>query len=261
MGYITALTFVFLNFVELWEMNRTLFDCGLRKSVELKDGRVYVITSTLEKTVKLSSATVKCKHCDRSFKVQQYLDSHVQFKHPASTTQNSNSISSASRDTSTIFVNINSHSGETNMQRMAESQQLEDVPRESGGVAQGPTQRRSNNRRGSNKRKSYTIDFIKKTLDLLDSLKSSTNKYKTVAKQQGVNRSLVPKWEKNRSKILAELTLTLAELTLTMTKKRQRRRIAGNRSRRTDKYPLTSNPLSAESASRKQSVQTLVKKK
>ena len=57
---------------------------------------------------------------------------------------------------------------------MAESQQLEDVPRESAGVAQGPIQRRSNNRRGS--RKSYTVDFIKETLDLLDSLKSSTNK-------------------------------------------------------------------------------------
>ena len=69
MGYITALTFVFLNFDELWRMNPTLFDFGVRKSVELKDGRVYVITSTLEKTVKLSSAKVKCKHCDRSFKV------------------------------------------------------------------------------------------------------------------------------------------------------------------------------------------------
>ena len=69
MGYITALTFVFLNFDELWKMNPTLFECGLRKSVELKDGRVYVITSTLEKTVKLSSAKVKCKHCDRWFKV------------------------------------------------------------------------------------------------------------------------------------------------------------------------------------------------
>ena len=61
MGYITALTFVFLNFDELWEMNRSLFECGLRKSVELKAGRVYDITSTLEKTVKLSCATVKCK--------------------------------------------------------------------------------------------------------------------------------------------------------------------------------------------------------
>ena len=84
------------------------------------------------------------------------------------------------------------------MQRMAESQQLEDVPRESAGVAQGPSQRRSNNRRGSNKRKSYTVDFIKKTPYLRDSLKSSTTKYKTVAKQQGVERSLVFKWEKQK---------------------------------------------------------------
>ena len=104
------------------------------------------------------------QHCDRSFKGQPYLDSHVQFKHPASAAQNSNSISSAPRNTLTIFVNINNYLGETNMQRMAESQQLEDVPHESAGVAQGQTQRRSNNRRGSNEQKSYTVDFIKKTL-------------------------------------------------------------------------------------------------
>ena len=161
MRYITTLTFVFLNFDELWEMNRTLFECGLRKSVELKDGRVYDITSTLEKTVKRSSVKVKCKHCDRWFKVQQYLDSCVQFKHPASAAQNPNSNISASIKTLTIFVDINNHSGETNMHRVAESQQLQDVPRESAGVAQGKTQRRSNNRRGSNKRKSYTVVFIK----------------------------------------------------------------------------------------------------
>ena len=65
---------------------------------------------------------------------------------------------------------------------MAEIQQLEDVPHESAGVAQGQTQRRSNNRRGSNEQKSYTVDFIKKNTDLLDSLKSSTNEYNTVAK-------------------------------------------------------------------------------
>ena len=48
--------------------------------------------------------TVKCKHCDRSFKGQPYLDSHVQFKHPASGAQNSNSISSAPRNTLVISV-------------------------------------------------------------------------------------------------------------------------------------------------------------
>ena len=91
-----------------------------------------------------------------------------------------------------------------------------------------------------------TVDFIKKTLDLLDSLKSSTNKYNTVAKQQGVNRSLVFKWEKDRSKLHAELTLTMTKKnTGSARPMRQRRRIAGNRSRRTDQYPLASNLLLA----------------
>ena len=92
------------------------------------------------------------------------------------------------------------------MQRMAKSHQLEDALPESAGVAQSQTQRRSNKQRGSNKQKSYTVDFKKKTLDLLDSPKP-TNNYNTVAKQQGVNISGVFKWEKQKSKILAELTL------------------------------------------------------
>ena len=84
---------------------------------------------------------------------------------------------------------------------MAKSHQLEDVPCESAGVAQSQTQR------WSKKQKSYTVDFKKKTLDLLDPLKPTTNNYNTVAKQQGVNKSVVFKWEKHKSKILAELTL------------------------------------------------------
>ena len=233
-------------------MNRTLFDCGLRKSVELKDGRLYDVTSTLEKTVKLSSATVKCKHHQTTRPQDRSKVNNIWTAMYNSSTQplphrSSNSNSSAARNTSTIFVHINNHSGETNTQRMAESQQLEDVSRESAGVTQGQTQRRSNSRRGSNKRKSYTVDFKTKTLDLLDSLKSSTNKYNTVAKQQGVNRSLVFKWEKNRSKILAELTLNKTKKNTGGARSmRQRRRIAGNRSQRTDKYPLASNLLLAK---------------
>ena len=87
------------------------------------------------------------------------------------------------------------------MQKMAKSHQLEDALPESAGVAQSQTQR------GSNKQKSYTVDFKKETLDLLDSPKPTTNNYNTVAKQQGVNISGVFKWEKHKSKILAELTL------------------------------------------------------
>ena len=60
------------------------------------------------------------------------------------------------------------------------------------------SQSRNNNRRGMNTHRSYTVEFKKKTLDLLDSMKTSRHKYRTVAKQQGVNRSLVFKWEKKQ---------------------------------------------------------------
>ena len=219
-------------------MNRTLFSCGLRKSVELKDGRLYDITTTLEKEVNLVG--IKCKHCDRSFKGQQYLDGHVQFKHPNIAEQNSNSNSSESTSTSTIVVN-------NNTPILAESPNRENVPRESACAAQGKVQSRSNNRKGSNTRKSYTVEFKKKTLDLLDLLKSSTKKYNIVAKQQGVNRSLVFKWDKNRSKILTELSLNKKKQNTGGSRSmRQRRRITANKSARADKYPLAANLLVAE---------------
>ena len=64
-------------------MNRTLFDCGVRKKVELKNGCMVDITPTMEKTAEISkSAEVKCNVCGKSFRGQQYLDSHMKFKHP-----------------------------------------------------------------------------------------------------------------------------------------------------------------------------------
>ena len=93
--------------IDLQKMYRTLFACGLRKSIEVKDGKLYDITATLEKTVELNSATVECEHCDKSFKGQQYLDSHVQFKHPTFAKhckQNSNRLSSESTNGSTVFL-------------------------------------------------------------------------------------------------------------------------------------------------------------
>ena len=213
-------------------MNRTLFDCGL------KDGRLYDITTTLEKEVNL--VDIKCKHCDRSFKGQQYLDGHVRFKHPNIAAQNPNSNSSESTSTSTILVN-------NNTPILTESPNFENVPRESTCVAQGKVQSRSNNRKGRDTRKSYTVEFKKKTLDLLDSLKSSTKKYNIVAKQQGVNRSLVFKWEKNRSKIFTELSLNKKKQNTGGSRPmRQRRRITANKSARADKYPLAANLLVAE---------------
>ena len=68
-------------------------------------------------------------------------------------------------------------------------------------VENGEIQIVGNKRRGSEKGKSYTVEFKKKTLDLLDSLASSKNKYKIVSRERGVHRSLVQTWNKNRSQI------------------------------------------------------------
>ena len=62
-------------------MNRTLFDCGVRKSVEMKNGFLRDITPMMKKTTGLSkSADVKCNCCGKTFKRQQYLEGHMKFK-------------------------------------------------------------------------------------------------------------------------------------------------------------------------------------
>ena len=63
------------------KMNRTLFDCGFKKEVELKGGQLYDITATLSKSVKLNSKSLKCDVCQEFFSGKQYLDAHVRFKH------------------------------------------------------------------------------------------------------------------------------------------------------------------------------------
>ena len=174
-------------------MSRTLFTCGLRKSLELKDGKLYDITETLEKTVELNRTTVKCEHCSKSFKAQQYMDSYVQFKHPTFAKhckQNSNRQSSESTNGSTIVVDANTE----NTEMMDGGLQNGNAPCDSTNRSQS----RNNNQRRTNIRRSHTVEFKKKTLDLLDSMKTSRYKYQTVAKQQGVYRSLVFKWEKKQ---------------------------------------------------------------
>ena len=81
----------------------------------------------------------------------------------------------------------------------------------------------------------------------MDSLQLSTNQYDTVVKQQGVIKSLEIKWEENRGKILAELTMNKTKKNTGDAKPlKQRRSIAKNRSSCTDKYPLASNLLLAK---------------
>ena len=68
---------------------------------------------------------------------------------------------------------------------------------------------KTDKRRGCNRRKSYTVDFKIKTLQLLDSLSElkTKKKWEKVAEKQGISKSLVVKWNKNRAKLQSELKL------------------------------------------------------
>ena len=65
------------------------------------------------------------------------------------------------------------------------------------------------NRRGENQRKSYTMDFRIKTLDLLDAMKELKTKklWEKVAERRGISKSLVVKWNKAQLKIRGQLAL------------------------------------------------------
>ena len=55
-------------------MNQTLFDCGVRKSVELNNGSLLDIKPTMEKTATLSkSYDAKCSYCCKAFKANNIL--------------------------------------------------------------------------------------------------------------------------------------------------------------------------------------------
>ena len=78
-------------------------------------------------------------------------------------------------------------------------------------------------------------------------METSRHKYRTVAKQQGVNRSLVFKREKSRNKIIAELTLNKKKQNTADGRPiRKRRRNNGNRSQHTEKYSEASKLLLVE---------------
>ena len=61
--------------------------------------------------------------------------------------------------------------------------------------------------RGSQARKSYTVDFKVKTIRLLDTVRDDNkikHKIKHVAKEKGLHKSIVTKWNKEREKLFAE---------------------------------------------------------
>ena len=111
-----------------------------------------------------------------------------------------------------------------------------------------PCMHRAEKRRGSSQRRSYTVEFKKQTLDLLDKLSAIKNKLlNKVAEARGISKSLVIKWNKNRQTILQELTLNKKHKNAGGVRvARQQRKMTGEKAKHSEKYPLAANLLFAE---------------
>ncbi|XP_028404065.1 tigger transposable element-derived protein 2-like [Dendronephthya gigantea] len=225
-------------------MNRTLFDCGIKKSVELKDGRLYDITETLGKSVELSSKSLKCNICEKSFTGEQYLNIHVRLKHEIqSAAAAGNTHRSLSQGPSGV---LQTDSLENLDNRQSESDKEFNINGQSG---QGQRPQQQEKRRGSAKRNSYTLDFKIKTLNRLDQIKTKgkVGKFLAVAKERGVSKSLVIKWNKEKDRLQEQLVLNkYRKNTGPTTAARRRRRITDNRSKHMEKYPRASKLLVSE---------------
>lgn len=168
-------------------MNRTLFDCGFKKEVELKNGKLYDVTATLPKTVQKQTYDFKCGICSQTFFRRQHLEMQIKFKHPAKADlQNGHSICQC---VSSAASTSNNSSVDLCLQRNSQPQERITLDRQ---------KESTEKRRGSSKRKSYTVEFKKQTLDLLDSLANSKNKWKKVSNEKQVSKCLVVKWNKAR---------------------------------------------------------------
>lgn len=210
-------------------MNRTLFDCGFKQKVELRNGDLLDVTATLPKAVKVKYDSVRCGICSQSFFGKQYLDQHMRFKHPSECN------GQESTDQSISLQSSNSPSNDV--------QEIEERRDDSSRTADEIHERR----RGSATRKSYTVEFKKETLHLLDSLSNSRNKWKKVAEAKHISKCLVIKWNKARDKIFAELSLNKRSANAGGVRaSRQRRKIVGEKAKNSERYPRAAKLLVAE---------------
>ena len=98
-------------------------------------------------------------------------------------------------------------------------------------------------RKGSSRRKSYTVEFKAKTLERLDlfSELKVKKKWEKVEEEGGVSKSLVVKWNKNRNKIKAESERHKRKKNSGGVKAtRKRRKLIGDKAKNSEKYPLAS---------------------
>ena len=115
----------------------------------------------------------------------------MRFKHPSQLSKSKLSQSSSSSKTSNSAKQATDQKDvdEETLETTCDLTEIEDC--ESG--------IKTNNRRGANQRKSYTIYFKIKTRDLLDTMKELKTKklWEKVAERRGVSKSLVVKWNKD----------------------------------------------------------------
>ncbi|CAH3153245.1 unnamed protein product [Porites lobata] len=54
-------------------MNRTLFSCGIKRTVTTRKGQEFDVSATFPRSVKLLRKPVKCDICNESFTAKKYL--------------------------------------------------------------------------------------------------------------------------------------------------------------------------------------------
>jgi hypothetical protein len=107
---------------------------------------------------------------------------------------------------------------------------------------------KTKNRRGADQRKSYTMDFKIKTLDLLDVMKELKTKklWEKVAERRGISKSLVVKWNKDRIDIRGQLALNKTKKNKGAARStRQRRQLVSGKVKG-EKFPLAAERVVVE---------------
>lgn len=221
-------------------MNHTLFHFGFKKQVETKSGKLFDVSAGLSKTVVLPDKPEKYEICHNSFAEEKYLATHVRLKHPDQLPKSKLSQNSSSSKTSNSANQATDQKDvdEETIETTCDLTEIED--RESG--------IKTNNRRRANQRKSYTMDFKIKTLDLLDTMKELKTKklWEKVAGRRGVSKSLVVKWNKDRGKLRSQLALNKTKRNKgTARPTRQRRQLVCGKVK-AEKFPLAAERVVVE---------------
>lgn len=222
-------------------MNRTLFDCGIKKQVETKSGQLFDVTTALPRSVKLPSKPVRCDICKESFAAKKYLETHVRFKHNSS--ENCNLVNLGNDVTECAQVQEREETSE----ETAHDGITKQIFRKPHGQAAAID--KTEKRRGCSRSKSYTVDFKLKTVQLLDNLGelNTKKKWEKVAEMQGISNSLVVKWHKNKEKLNSELKMNRVKKNAgSMKEARERRKLVCEKSNNSERYPLAAERVVSE---------------